>query len=853
MNTHHVNPHTVRRKRHLFDPSRLKIGIEGSKEVRNVPDGGRGGTVRVKAEDMSGLLAKRQWHEPWSMATTPPAYLTSKAASSAAVRSTVVVTRVKGTTVVTGTPPASSTSIAKASSTSSSVAKPATTSAPATTPSSTAQRTTSSEPSPSPSTTSTPSPTPSSTTTPTTLSSSSTSLSSQYSTSSTLSTIAAVTLSSLPASVHIATALTLGGLSSSSTSTSTSSSTTSTASASETAGAMNATSDGTSEGLSTSGKVGIAVGVVGGLGVLGFILFLAYVSSSLSESPLSILALTHISLFLSLQQKRFSRDRNAAGPFDEPSYTNGGALTHHHGGYTDYDDDWHAPAATGYGRDNEYANQESDYDQSVFATRQGGLDARQPSGMSSIQAHNQMMMAHPYAATSYATYSAAGAAAGPGSARTRDLTNIGPYASYDDGATGARYTGYGYQDTGGRDSPTDYYGHAMSSANTDMMIATQYADMSPSDDGHFGQHGMGAAIASPYAGGMAITNGEPVTAQRVPINNNGSGGHGIPASHSFDSGLYADDAQQQQRGQSGDAGAKVLSRKSSQAQPRTGQGNDQLRQEYREVARAAQVEEPMTPNTAALAAAGGFGHGLGDSTNSKASSRRSIPAYATSLAAGTPLTPMPAPERYQHGQPLTSLPEIETPDLTPASRMLPASTFPDGEVNPFTDLPGFAHLPPARSSDDSLALPLPRPNYSHIDTRYDALSLNSSNDSSVLPSHYGIPMGSMHMPPPSPGVSLPESPASYVDPGRHRFAGPSVASAVSLHVPSPEGSSGAGYRVSASEFGWSPASGQVLAVAANSASPLNNGNVAAASQTQQGQPRRPCSTVTDSDDAYDGI
>ncbi|KAJ9118769.1 hypothetical protein QFC22_003990 [Naganishia vaughanmartiniae] len=555
-------------------------------------------------------------------------------------------------------------------------------------------------------------------------------------------------------------------------------------------------------------------------------------------------------------EKRFSREKNT-GHMEEPSYTNGGSLGVN-GRYNDYDDDWHAPAGTGYGgrgyagTDVDRFDNDDDVDQhgqSVFATRQG---SGQPT--SSIQQHNQMRMAHPYAAASYATYATADANPGPGSARTRDLTNVGPYANFNDDVDRLPEQGYpgGYRDTG-RDSPTDYYGHAMSSANTDMMIAAQYSDLSPSlDEGHFTQQhqyqeagmGMGQAIASPYAGGMAITSGERVAAQRVPINLGGNGpqlpplGPTSPA-NLMDYGMYADDAQQK----------KLLARKSSQAQPRTGPGyeNNQLRQEYRDLARAAQVEEPTTPNTAALASslvgAAGFGHGLGDST----SSRRSVPAHLTATSMGTPLTPMPmpmpAPERYQHGQPLTTLPELETPD----SRMLPGNV----EMNPFADIPGFAaHLPPARSSAESLALPLPRPNYSHIDARYDTLSM-ASNDSSVLPSHYGVPTtgSTMYLPPPSPGVSLPESPVSYVDPSRQRLAGQSLASAVSLHVPSPEESSRPGYKVSASEIGWSPASGPALA--AHTASPLNQATLAAASRMNHAQSARPYSTATDVDDAYE--
>ncbi|KAJ9125977.1 hypothetical protein QFC24_002249 [Naganishia onofrii] len=865
MNTHHANPHVPRRNRHLFDPSRIKIGIEDIRERGGVEGGveeaGVGGkeVVQVQVQEKEGRgMMKRQWHDPWSIATAPPAYLSASTTAAAVGKSTVVVTRIKGTTVVTGTPPPSTTS-AKAPTTTSSVKKAGTTTTPAVVISTTAPRPTTTSTSPKDPETTTTSTTPTSTTTPsepsTTAPTTPLVALSTTPASSSSTTLAAIAISSLPASVRIATALTLGeALSSTSasgaktvtrsatgtgTGTSAVESAAATSSALGTAEAVGASSQGSSEGMSTGSKVGIAVGVVGGLAVLGLVLFWAF--------------------------KRFSRDKQS-GHMEEPSYTNGnGGSLGARARYNDYDDgDWHAPAGSGYGgrgyagTDVDRYDEDGDVDerqgQAVFATRQGAGP-----GISSIQQHNQMRMAHPYAATSYATYSAVNASAAPGSARTRDLTNVGPYATYnDDDVDRLPEQGYQgrYRDTG-RDSPTDYYGHAMSSANTDMMIAAQYSDLSPSvDEGHFAHQpyqqatgmdtGMGTAIASPYAGGMAITNGEPVAAQRVPINVGGNGpqipplGETSPADL-MDYGMYADDAQQK----------KLLSRKSSQAQPRAGpgHGNEQLRQEYRDLARAAQVEEPMTPNTAALAsslagAGGGFAHELGDST----SSRRSGPAHVmtTTTSMGTPLTPMPMPppERYQHGQPLTTLPELETPD----SRMMPGNI----EMNPFVDLPGFAaHLPPARSSAESLALPLPRPNYSHIDARYDTLSM-ASNDSSVLPSHYGVPNtgSTMYMPPPSPGVLLPESPASYVDPSRQRFIGQSLASAVSLHVPSPEESSRPGYRVSATEIGWSPASGPALA--AHTASPLNQATLAAASRMHHAQSAsRPYSTATDVDDAYE--
>lgn len=56
MNTHPGDRHTLRRKRHMFDPSRVKISVPQRLQPENRPDG--------------GVLIKRQWHAPWSLAVS---------------------------------------------------------------------------------------------------------------------------------------------------------------------------------------------------------------------------------------------------------------------------------------------------------------------------------------------------------------------------------------------------------------------------------------------------------------------------------------------------------------------------------------------------------------------------------------------------------------------------------------------------------------------------------------------------------------------------------------------------------------------------------------------------------------
>lgn len=498
----------------------------------------------------------------------------------------------------------------------------------------------------------------------------------------------------------------------------------------------------------------------------------------------------------------------------------------HNDQYDDFDDDpsWNALNQNTYRTNAAYADDFGPGDDDVLETTRQGTYTNGFGAMGTSDTQRpQMAIAHPYAATTYAAYPVA-----PGSARTRDLTNSANYASYTDADAYDTQPGqqYAQYDDGGRDSPTDYYGQALSSANTDMMIAAQYGDAAFSEDGHRG-HAMGQAIASPYMGGMAITNGEHVTAQRVPINVDGNGSQILPFSPTESpnlavAGVYADDAQYQS------PGAKQLSRKSSQAQPRTSTGDQQLRQGYRDVARAAQVEEPSTPTTGNLVSAG---FGLPPSAES---TRRAPPLR------GTQLTPMPMPERYRHGQPLTTLQEVETP----ASRMIgPDAT----ESDPFSDVPVL--IPAARSSAESLALPLPREGQTHLGNNTDARSLLSQG--STMPQYVFTP-SSMHftMPLASPGTSLPESPASYAEPSKYRspLAGPSYQSAVSLHVPSPDAAP-SGRRAKSTPAGeWAPTSGQRLAAAAGlktDAAPSNNiGNNGA---------DRPFSVATNVDDAYDGI
>lgn len=114
MNAHHSNLHTPRRKRHLFDPSRIKIGVPVDRYAmagKNGQEDAGGG----KVEQRIGL-GKRQWHEPWSLAvsirllpllatsshplivlssqTESPSRAAATSTSAALARTTVVVTRV---------------------------------------------------------------------------------------------------------------------------------------------------------------------------------------------------------------------------------------------------------------------------------------------------------------------------------------------------------------------------------------------------------------------------------------------------------------------------------------------------------------------------------------------------------------------------------------------------------------------------------------------------------------------------------------------------------------------------------------------------------------------------------------
>jgi hypothetical protein len=506
-----------------------------------------------------------------------------------------------------------------------------------------------------------------------------------------------------------------------------------------------------------------------------------------------------------LLQKRFSRDRRNGDP---KAYDRRSILQDTEYDRPDDDQAWRGANQAGYGDNSRYEYNDLDDGALVRSGYNTGIGTQAP----------QMSMAHPYAATTYASYPA-----GPASSRTRDLTNGGvytTYADYDDDLPESYVVNGSQYDRNGRDSPTDYYGQAMNSANSDMVMAAQYGDGAFSEDGH-GGHAIGQAIASPYVGGMAITSGERATAQRVPINVNGNGPQIPPFSpigspNLFDSGLYADDQQRSQ-------GAKQLSRKSSQAVPKTATMDSQLRQEYRDLARAAQVEEPTTPTTATLATGGGFP--LPRSVSPKLTPKAD-PSRMTQL------TPMPMPERYRHGQPLTTLEEV----ATPASKIHALEAV---EVDPFSDITMV--LPPARSSSESLALPLPRPYQPYVGGSTDTqttgsyASAVSQHAFSLDPTHPSFAL-------PSPGLSMPESPASFADPGRYRspFARPSVPSAVSLHVPSPQEAPESRSKTSL-DAGWAPASGQRLA------------NAGGLTTTSRPDIARSFSTRTNVDDAYDGI
>jgi hypothetical protein len=234
----------------------------------------------------------------------------------------------------------------------------------------------------------------------------------------------------------------------------------------------------------------------------------------------------------------------------------------------------------------------------------------------------------------------------------------------------------------------------------------------------------------------------------------------------------------------------------------------ELKRGYADLAKAAQVDEPITPEFA---------------TTRQRDAYKPEPTQML----------VPPMERYQHGRPLSPLAEVETPTSTPAT--LPelsnySGTFPRGASNSQVELqmPGRPYTPDHSAGRNN----------------------NNSSASPILP-HSGIPP-SVHDPPPTPGVSLPESPSGSVagDPRGHADNLPRAAfhftggSAVSLDAIHP-GNSDA-YRFSAGTWS-SPASSRGLDPARGNQQPPQP--IRYGYEVQQG----PSRLSVPVEDAYGGI
>lgn len=330
--------------------------------------------------------------------------------------------------------------------------------------------------------------------------------------------------------------------------------------------------------------------------------------------------------------------------------------------------------------------------------------------------------------------------------RTRELTNVATYGG-PSGGSPYPYSPGGpvspYQDRDqqyspylpdGRDSPTDYYGHALTPADH-LAVAEQYGDFPISEDGQ-SMRQYGIAAAGP-AGFVTQEQG------RIPINveayTSGTKSVATPqiarendmlpqlptlSPDLFGSSLDNSFASVQYDGRSQTAPAQRSEYMTSQ---------EKLKNSYADLARAAQVDEPITPTTAGLLA---------------------NPSYPVEPSAG--LTPPAAHQRYQHGQPLSPLEEVETPAPTTGGQT----------ENPFDDR-STTGFDPSGASTDSIPLPhqpvTPAPQYS------DAVMAESP----VLVR-------------PSPEATLPESPASCNGPSTPQrnldvpLVGKASGSAVSL-------------------------------------------------------------------------
>ena len=354
-----------------------------------------------------------------------------------------------------------------------------------------------------------------------------------------------------------------------------------------------------------------------------------------------------------------------------------------------------------------------------------------------------------------------------GGAGTRDLTGANAYGRYTDTTPPNQYSpmfgsesaypiqhayyqdgqsshGHGGYSEDGRHTPTDYYGQAMSPAG--VAIAEEYADFpahmqeasqstagkAPIQGGWQASAGVAGAGAT---GGLMVANGLGLANTRSlsPVERSGRNENDVYAQNypgrvqlqdpqaapsmpqlpplsldSINSPLYsgfsdpgiASRRTSVQTTQEVETGGANLHRKSSSAQPTAliyGQKK---------------TDEELRRGYADLA--------------------RAAEIDAPSATREEDLLPPMMPERYQHGRPLSPLFEVETPEVS-------AATLHD-ERNPF----GSGS---ARISESSL-----RP----------AITVRQSSDTrpaSELRASNGVP--SAKFPPPSPGVSLPESPASY--------------------------------------------------------------------------------------------
>jgi hypothetical protein len=409
--------------------------------------------------------------------------------------------------------------------------------------------------------------------------------------------------------------------------------------------------------------------------------------------------------------------------------------------------------------------------------------------------------------------------------RTREITNVGPYARSERASAQPDYTNI-YRDDLNEPrsaSPTDYYGQAMTPS--DSRMADRYADDLRSLQMPI------AAVQNPFQSSHprdieaqeTLDDRQPQRGTKTPRQ---SMPQLPPLSPSvFDSPLGANfppgTPAMQQQALLQKLHPQAVSRSPSQVK----RAEEELRKGYADLAKAAQVDEPITPHLATM----------------------QRDALTTDVTQPQPALFIP-PERYQHGRPLSPLEEVETP-LSMAS-YLPEAAGVDTSVFALTTSPSEQ-----RGTAASTRLPLPGRPFTPENRHYRSGS-NVSSASSLLPPHSGIPP-SVHNPPPSPGVSLPESPSgSFVGDGpslapqlsagdahqRGPFLGKG-GSAVSLEAAYPETPDA--YRFSAGAWS-SPGSSRTLDAPQNRAQESSSRYGYA---VQQGPSRR--SIVPE--DAYGGI